>query len=65
MYAAMLTVANHAGRRHDVWAVNTDFEYHEADRLRHSPITGTRPHPAEPRPAAGRRPAPAQTVTPI
>jgi protoporphyrinogen oxidase len=37
MYAAMLTVDNMHGASHDVWAVNTDFEYHEAGRLRHSP----------------------------
>ena len=33
MYAAMLAVANLHGERHDVWAVNSDFEYHEAGRL--------------------------------
>ena len=37
MYAAMLTVANMQGEAHDVWAVNTDFEYQEAGRLRPSP----------------------------
>ncbi len=36
MYAAMLTVANLHGEAHDVWGVNSDFEYHEADRLRAS-----------------------------
>ena len=36
MYAAMLTVANMHGETHDVWAVNTDFDYHEAERLRES-----------------------------
>ena len=36
MYAAMLTVANLHGEAHDIWAVNSDFEYHEADRLRPS-----------------------------
>ena len=34
MYAAMLAVANLHGERHDVWEVNSDFEYHEAGRLR-------------------------------
>jgi protoporphyrinogen oxidase len=33
MYSAMLTVANMYGAKHDVWAVNTDFEYHEEQRL--------------------------------
>ena len=34
MYTAMLTVDNMlGGQRHDVWAVNTDFEYHEEVRV--------------------------------
>jgi protoporphyrinogen oxidase len=33
MYAAMLTVANMQGANHDVWEVNTDFEYHEAQKV--------------------------------
>ena len=34
MYTAMLTLDNMAGTaRHDVWAVNTDFEYHEEQRV--------------------------------
>lgn len=33
MYSAMLTVANMYGAKHDVWSVNTDFEYHEEQRL--------------------------------
>ena len=34
MYTAMLTVDNMLGeQRHDVWAVNTDFEYHEEVRV--------------------------------
>ncbi len=65
MYAAMLTVANLLGESHDVWAVNSDFEYHEADRLRHSPIQGLSVHPVEPRPVVSRRPAPARTATPM
>jgi hypothetical protein len=23
----------HAGASHDIWAVNTDFEYHEAQKI--------------------------------
>jgi protoporphyrinogen oxidase len=42
MYAAMLTVANLHGEAHDIWAVNSDFEYHEADRLR--PSVHVAPH---------------------
>jgi protoporphyrinogen oxidase len=33
MFTAMMTVANMTGASHDVWAVNTDFEYHEEQRL--------------------------------
>jgi len=33
MLTAMLTLENMAGAGHDVWAVNTDFEYHEEQRL--------------------------------
>ena len=33
MYTAMLAVENLNGARHDLWAVNTDFEYHEEQRI--------------------------------
>ena len=34
MYTAMLTLENMRGvANHDVWAVNTDFEYHEEQRV--------------------------------
>jgi protoporphyrinogen oxidase len=33
MLTAMMTVWNMQGARHDVWAVNTDFEYHEEIRV--------------------------------
>lgn len=33
MYTAMLAVENMLGADHDVWAVNTDLEYHEEQRL--------------------------------
>ncbi len=33
MFTAMMTVANMKGASHDVWAVNTDFEYHEEQKL--------------------------------
>jgi protoporphyrinogen oxidase len=32
MYTAMLTVENLHGAGHDVWEVNTDFDYHEEQR---------------------------------
>ncbi len=35
MYTAMLTLENMRGARHDVWAVNTDFDYHEEQKVAH------------------------------
>jgi hypothetical protein len=32
MLTAMMTVENMCGAAHDVWAVNTDFDYHEEQR---------------------------------
>ena len=33
MLTAMMTIWNMQGAKHDVWAVNTDFEYHEEQRV--------------------------------
>jgi protoporphyrinogen oxidase len=33
MLTAMMAVANMRGESHDVWSVNTDFDYHEEQRL--------------------------------
>ena len=33
MFTAMLTVENLDGAAHDVWSVNTDFDYHEEVRV--------------------------------
>ena len=33
MFTAMMSVANMKGASHDVWAVNTDFEYHEEQKI--------------------------------
>jgi protoporphyrinogen oxidase len=33
MFTAMMAVANMNGASHDVWAVNTDFEYHEEQKI--------------------------------
>jgi protoporphyrinogen oxidase len=33
MLTAMMAIWNMQGERHDVWAVNTDFEYHEEQRI--------------------------------
>ena len=38
MLTAMMAVWNMQGATHDIWAVNTDFEYHEEQRLE-SPAT--------------------------
>jgi hypothetical protein len=47
-YNAMMAVANMRGAAHDVWTVNTDYEYHEEQRI------DARPEPAE-RQAPARR----------
>jgi protoporphyrinogen oxidase len=33
MLTAMMAVWNMQGAAHDIWSVNTDFEYHEEQRL--------------------------------
>jgi len=33
MLTAMMAIWNMQGARHDIWAVNTDFEYHEEQRV--------------------------------
>jgi protoporphyrinogen oxidase len=33
MFTAMMAVWNMQGASHDIWAVNTDFEYHEEQKL--------------------------------
>jgi UDP-galactopyranose mutase len=43
MLTAMMTVWNMQGAEHDVWAVNTDFDYHEEIR---PPAVPVRPHRA-------------------
>jgi protoporphyrinogen oxidase len=45
MLTAMMAIWNMQGATHDIWAVNTDFEYHEEQRL------------ASPRPVADPLPA--------
>jgi hypothetical protein len=42
MLTAMMAIWNMQGAAHDVWAVNTDFEYHEEMRTER-PV---RPEPA-------------------
>ncbi len=45
MLTAMMTVWNMEGAKHDIWSVNTDFEYHEEQRLE-SENDEDRPEPA-------------------
>jgi len=33
MLTAMMTVENMQGATHDVWSVNTDFDYHEEQKV--------------------------------
>jgi protoporphyrinogen oxidase len=42
MLTAMFAVANMQGAQHDVWAVNTDFEYHEEIKLPERPVAPPR-----------------------
>jgi len=42
MLTAMMAVANMRGASHDVWSVNTDYEYHEEQKLE-EPETSPRP----------------------
>jgi protoporphyrinogen oxidase len=46
MLTAMMTVWNMQGARHDVWAVNTDFEYHEEIRVPDAPTSAVGAAPA-------------------
>jgi protoporphyrinogen oxidase len=46
MLTAMMTVWNMMGASHDVWAVNTDYEYHEEQRLETRPAESAAGAPA-------------------
>jgi protoporphyrinogen oxidase len=43
MLTAMMVVWNMQGAQHDVWEVNTDFEYHEEQRLEKPAATAAQP----------------------
>jgi hypothetical protein len=51
MYTAMLAVDNLEGASHDLWAVNSDLDYHEEQRITTQepsvPLKGPRPTPPE------------------
>ena len=51
MLTAMMAVQNMQGARHDLWAVNTDFEYHEEQKIEDR-TTPTLPSTLERRAAA-------------
>jgi len=55
MYTAMLAVANLEGATHDLWAVNSDFEYHEEQRITSEAATTTTLEPATARFGDDRR----------
>jgi protoporphyrinogen oxidase len=40
MLTAMMAVENMLGARHDLWAVNTDFEYHEEQKIESEAASG-------------------------
>ena len=40
MLTAMMAIWNMQGATHDIWSVNTDFEYHEEQRLEPTPAPG-------------------------
>jgi hypothetical protein len=51
MLTAMMAIWNMEGAAHDIWSVNTDFEYHEEQKLDEKPMgtasggtNGTQPH---------------------
>jgi len=43
MLTAMMAIANMRGAQHDVWAVNTDYEYHEEQKLEPDTSKGAPP----------------------
>jgi len=55
MLTAMMVLWNMQGADHDVWEVNTDFEYHEEQKLE-SPVEAAAPAPASPSKALDESP---------
>ncbi len=55
MYTAMLAAANLEGAAHDLWAVNSDFEYHEEQRITSEAATASPLGGKKARPGADRR----------
>jgi hypothetical protein len=44
MLTAMMTLWNMGGAQHDVWSVNTDFDYHEEQSTASAASRSTGPH---------------------
>lgn len=42
MLTAMLALENMRGATHDLWAVNTDYEYHEQQRVAEPAVRAAR-----------------------
>ena len=42
MFTAMMAVQNMRGAAHDVWSVNTDYEYHEEQKIETAGSGGAR-----------------------
>ena len=47
MLTAMMTLSNMRGASHDVWAVNTDFDYHEEQKIEATARGGATPRHAD------------------
>jgi protoporphyrinogen oxidase len=54
MLTAMMAVANMRGAAHDVWSVNTDYEYHEEQKVEPPKGRGQPVAPRGPRPGQRR-----------
>jgi protoporphyrinogen oxidase len=47
MFTAMMAIQNMRGATHDVWAVNTDYEYHEEQKIEDAAKNASAPRVAE------------------
>jgi protoporphyrinogen oxidase len=47
MFTAMMAIQNMRGATHDVWAVNTDYEYHEEQKIEDAAKNAPAPRVAE------------------
>jgi hypothetical protein len=73
MLTAMMAIWNMEGASHDIWSVNTDFEYHEEQKIDEKPMgtsddgNGSQGHQADartkPGAPAGTPPYPGRATT--